>query len=65
MSDTPLQKRISEVHQGFLQEDAVIGNGGIDVINALIDFCQHPQPKTKFSGVREYLDYRYKDVAMP
>lgn len=61
MSDTPLQQRISEVRRGFL-EDA--RNGGAEVIDALIEFCRHSPPVTEFTRVREYLDYRYKDVAM-
>lgn len=65
MTDTPLQQRISAVHHGFLSEDAIEGNGGIDVINALMDFCRHPAPRTEWASVRQYLDYRYRDVAMP
>jgi len=62
---TPLQKRIIEVHRGFLEEDAKSGNGGADVITALLDFCRHPPPVHIFASIREYLDYRYVDVAMP
>ena len=65
MSDTPLQKRFGEIHEGFLKGDRDMGNGGIEVINAWVDFCRHSPPHQEFRTVREYLDYRHIDIAMP
>ena len=65
MSDTPLQNRVSEIRRGLLEQDAIAGNGGADIVAALLDFCRHSPPATDFASVREYLDYRYEDVAMP
>lgn len=64
ISGTPLQKRISQIRLGLLQEDVRKGNGGTDVLHELIEFCRHAPPFANFANVREYLDYRYKDVAM-
>jgi hypothetical protein len=62
IADTPLQKRIDEIREGFLRGDSEAGNGGAQVLETLVDFCKHSYPKD-FSGVREYLDYRFEDIA--
>jgi hypothetical protein len=64
MSDTPLQKALTEVRLGLLEQDKVAGNGGVDVLSTLTEFCKHPNPMYTFTSIREYLDYRYRDVAM-
>ena len=38
------------------------GNGGTEVLQKLIEFCNHSTPKHFFT-VREYLDYRFDDIA--
>lgn len=63
--ETPLQRRIAEVHRGFLDEDSIAGNGGADVLKTLLEFSRHSPPLHDFATVREYLDYRYVDIAMP
>jgi hypothetical protein len=62
IADTPLQKRIDEIREGFLRGDSEAGDGGVQVLKTLADFCKHSYPKD-FSGVREYLDYRFEDIA--
>jgi hypothetical protein len=51
-----------EIRQGFLEGDQEGGNGGAEVLQKLIDFCRHQQPKD-FTTIREYLDYRFDDIA--
>ncbi|KEF57258.1 uncharacterized protein A1O9_05175 [Exophiala aquamarina CBS 119918] len=58
-SHTPLQKRIWEISRDLER------NGGKDIITTLTQFFQHSPPTTDFTDVREYLEYRYEDVAMP
>lgn len=63
IADTPLQRRMHEIRQGFLDGDKEDGgNAGAEVLQELIEFCRHEHPE-KFSSVREYLDYRYDDIA--
>ncbi|KAF7915160.1 uncharacterized protein EAE98_011245 [Botrytis deweyae] len=63
IADTPLQRRMHEIRQGFLDGDEEDGgNAGAEVLQELIDFCRHEHPE-EFSSVREYLDYRYDDIA--
>jgi hypothetical protein len=64
MSETPLQKALTNLRLGLLEHDKIAGNGGVDVLSALTEFCKHPNPMFTFSSIREYLDYRYRDVAM-
>lgn len=51
-----------EIRQGFLDGDKEEGNGGIEVLQKLIEFCRHPHP-ANFVSMREYLDYRFDDIA--
>lgn len=52
-----------EIRQGFLDGDKEDGgNAGAEVLQELIDFCRHEHPQ-EFSSIREYLDYRYDDIA--
>ncbi|KAI9816264.1 MAG: hypothetical protein M1827_001865 [Pycnora praestabilis] len=62
IADTPLQKRMYEIQQGFLAGDEEAGNGGAEVLQNLIEFCKHQPPKD-FTNVPEYLNYRFEDAA--
>ncbi|KAM0156434.1 hypothetical protein ACHAQE_006405 [Botrytis cinerea] len=63
IADTPLQRRMHEIRQGFLDGDKEDGgNAGAEILQELIEFCRHEHPEG-FSSVREYLDYRYDDIA--
>ena len=55
---------MSAIRQGFLDGDAEGGNGGAEVLQTLINFCNHSHPPPEnFSSVRDYLDYRWEDIA--
>ena len=54
---------MNEIHQGFHAGDEEGGNGGAEVLQRLIEFCNH-EPPGHFSSVREYLDYRFSDVGI-
>lgn len=60
-TDTPLERRLNAIRDGFLGGDEE-ENGGAEVLHALIEFCHHPQPE-EFGSTRAYLDYRLEDVA--
>ena len=60
---SPLQQRMREICQGFLDSDEEEGNGGREVLQNLIDFCHHP-PAAEYACVRDYLDYRFQDIAI-
>ncbi|KAL8729125.1 MAG: hypothetical protein Q9166_004956 [cf. Caloplaca sp. 2 TL-2023] len=63
-TDTPLERRIDAIRQGLLAGDKEEGNGGAEVLRTLINFCHHPDPPCEgFSSVRDYLDYRWEDIA--
>lgn len=52
------------IRQGLLAGDEEEGNGGAEVLQTLINFCHHAVPSRKeFSSVRDYLDYRWEDIA--
>jgi hypothetical protein len=51
-----------EIRQGFLDGDRDEGNGGVEVLEKLIEFCRHKHPGA-FVSMREYLDYRFDDIA--
>ncbi|KAL8937593.1 MAG: hypothetical protein Q9216_004351 [Gyalolechia sp. 2 TL-2023] len=62
--DTALGGRIDDIRRGLLGGDEEEGNGGAEVIENLIRFCYHVEPPREgFSSVREYLDYRWEDIA--
>ncbi|PPQ89747.1 LOW QUALITY PROTEIN: hypothetical protein CVT25_014192 [Psilocybe cyanescens] len=61
---TPLQALISNIVWDIHNEDKW-GNGGKEVIEGLIDFCNHPPPPKHFTTLREFLDYRIQDAGMP
>ncbi|KAL9029777.1 MAG: hypothetical protein Q9196_002019 [Gyalolechia fulgens] len=61
---TPLERRVNAMRQGFLSGDQEGGNGGAEVLETLSNFCHHSQPPRQgFCSVRDYLDYRYGDIA--
>ncbi|KAL8840005.1 MAG: hypothetical protein Q9170_001489 [Blastenia crenularia] len=61
---TPLERRIDGMRHDLLAGDQEGGNGGSEVLGTLISFCHHTQPPREgFCSVRDYLDYRYADVA--
>lgn len=62
IADTPLQKRLNEMREGFLRRDEEAGNAGSQIMDTLRDFCKRSYPE-RFSDVREYLDYRFHDIA--
>lgn len=62
---TPLQQLINSTVQGFKDQDKTMGNGGQEVLDRLIDFCEHVPPQTKFATMGDYLSYRLIDVAFP
>jgi hypothetical protein len=64
-SATNLQKAMSSTIQGLHDEDGVIGDGGRDVAARLIDFINHPPPPVAFDNLREFLNYRIIDAAVP
>ena len=63
-TDTPLGRRLTAIRQGLLTGDEEEGNGGAEVLQTLIDFCNHAEPpREDFRSVRDYLDYRWEDIA--
>ncbi|KAL8644291.1 MAG: hypothetical protein Q9210_007325 [Variospora velana] len=63
-ADTPLARRISDIRTCLLACDDEEGNGGAEVLETLIRFCYHAEPpRERFSSVRDYLDYRWEDIA--
>lgn len=63
-TDTPLERRLTAIRQGLLVGDEEEGNGGAEILQTLIDFCNHAEPpRGDFSSVRDYLDYRWEDIA--
>ncbi|KAH9484643.1 Terpene cyclase aneC [Psilocybe cubensis] len=60
---TPLQAMITQVIQGYYDEDLKGGDGGKDVVKYLIDFINHPPPAKTYNTLREYVDYRIVDMA--
>ena len=62
---SPLQALIDSTIEGFRKQDAVKGNEGKEVIDRLIDFCNHMPPKKAFTSLRQFLDYRAIDAAVP
>ncbi|KAL9007938.1 MAG: hypothetical protein Q9173_006887 [Seirophora scorigena] len=63
-SDTPLERRINDIRHGLLAGDKEEGNGGAEVLETLIKFLYHAAPPNEgFSSVRDYLDYRWEDIA--
>ena len=61
-ADTPLQKRLTEIRDGFLQCDKTGGDAGAQSLQTLINFCRHSYPRD-FSSIQDYLDYRDEDIA--
>ncbi|PPQ78861.1 hypothetical protein CVT25_002429 [Psilocybe cyanescens] len=55
---------INDIMQDFHNEDLKEGNGRRDIIERLVDFCNHPSPTKDFTALREYLDYRIQDTAV-
>lgn len=51
-----------DIRKGFLDGDEEEGNGGAEVLQKLIEFCRHKHPRD-FTSIREYLDYRFDDIA--
>ena len=60
---TKLQFLITSVVVGMRREDAIVGNGGQETIDRLVEFCRHKPPQQEFSSLRQYLDYRRIDIA--
>ncbi|KAH9484642.1 Fusicoccadiene synthase [Psilocybe cubensis] len=61
---TPLQAFITDVIQGFYEEDTKGGNGGKEVVDRMVEFINHRPPAREFTTLREFLDYRIKDAAV-
>ena len=61
---TRLQSLITSVVVGMRREDAIVGNGGQETIDRLVEFCRHKPPQKEFSTIRQYLDYRRIDIGM-
>ncbi|KAI4620552.1 uncharacterized protein J4E87_007240 [Alternaria ethzedia] len=60
-----LQKAMHATIQGLHDQDGIIGDGGAEVVARLMDFINHPPPPTEFHSLREFLDYRIIDAAVP
>ena len=54
---------MNEIIQGFYTGDEEGESGGAEIIQTLIEFCNHTPPGN-FSSVRDYLDYRFGDVGI-
>jgi hypothetical protein len=61
---TPLQALINIIMQDLHDEDLKGGNGGKEVIERLVDFCNHLPPTKEFTTLREFLDYRIEDAGL-
>ncbi len=61
---TKLQSLITSVVAGMRNEDAIVGNGGQETIDRLVEFCRHKPPQKEFSTLRQYLNYRRIDIGM-
>ena len=59
---TKLQSLITSIVVGMRREDAIVGNGGQETVDRLVDFCRHKPPQKEFSTLRQYLDYRRIDA---
>jgi hypothetical protein len=64
---TPLQALIDTTILGFYEQDAIAGNGGVEVVREMTDFLARPQapPRLDFASFDEFLKYRVDDAAMP
>lgn len=62
-SDTPLERRLNGIREGLLAGDMEKGNAGAEILQTLIDFCYHADPREEVGSVRNYLDYRWEDIA--
>ena len=60
---TKLQSLITSVVVGMRREDTIVGNGGQETIDRLVEFCRHKPPQKDFSTLRQYLDYRRIDIS--
>jgi hypothetical protein len=60
-----LQKAMQATIQGLHEEDGIVGDGGAEVAARMLEFISHPPLPAKFHSIREFLDYRIKDVAIP
>jgi hypothetical protein len=60
-----LQKAMQATIQGLHEEDGIVGDGGAEVAARMLEFISHPPLPAKFYSIREFLDYRIKDVAIP
>ncbi|KAI4200162.1 MAG: hypothetical protein LQ350_004123 [Teloschistes chrysophthalmus] len=59
---TPLQAEMTQLREKLLRCDEEEGNGGREILQHLIEFYHH-SPPSAFTCVRDYLDYRYEDIA--
>ncbi|KAJ5674346.1 uncharacterized protein N7477_004280 [Penicillium maclennaniae] len=63
--ESDLQALITSTVDGFHEQDALVGNGGQEVIDRLVDFCKHVPPAQKFDTLGDYLTYRRIDAGVP
>ncbi|KAL8951635.1 MAG: hypothetical protein Q9222_002396 [Ikaeria aurantiellina] len=61
---TPLERIIDAFRNGLLAADQDAGNGGVEILETFVQFCNHTEPPRQgFRSMSEYLDYRWEDVA--
>ncbi|KAL8998219.1 MAG: hypothetical protein Q9169_002704 [Polycauliona sp. 2 TL-2023] len=59
---TPLEQGLDRFRRDLLaSDDEGGGDGGIEIIEALINWCHRAEPPS-FGSIRELLDYRFVDV---
>jgi hypothetical protein len=63
-TDSPLQLAFHEMRERMLAADKEAGNGGLEVLETTVDYISRKPDYERFTGLREYLDYRYIDAAM-
>jgi hypothetical protein len=52
------------MREKLLAADREAGNGGQEVIDTTVDYISRKADYDKFTGLRQYLDYRYVDAVM-
>ena len=57
-----LQRHIDVVMRGYKEADAILGNGGQEVIDTMSQAFRRVRPDKEAQSVREYLDFRHDNV---